>query len=127
MTRVTRLRQYNVEVVYATTPKQWRKAWRHFGVTECEPPPEAAGQTSSLRHEAGGDLGGIVIWLDREHRLHSNPAAVVDTLAHEAFHAVTFLLDAINEPRDKWHEQPAYLLGWLVGWLWTNTPKGLRQ
>lgn len=122
----TRLEQYGVDIVYATSAKRWRRAWRHFGV-EPKPTPDSAGRTDSLMHAAGGDLGGIVIWAAPKHRLHRDPAGVIDTLAHESFHAITCVLDSIQEPRDKWHEQPAYLIGWLTAWLWTNTPEGMRK
>lgn len=122
----TRLHPYNVDIYYATTPKQWRKAHRHYGIKN-PGHPNAAGRTDSITHSSDGTLGAVIIWLDPNHRLHDNTAAVIDTLAHEAFHAVACILDAIDEPRDKWHEQTAYLVGWLTAWLWNNTPDDIRH
>ena len=49
---------------------------------------------------------------------------LLDTVAHEVTHAACLILDSTGTEYDGNSEPLAYLIGWLVRWVWTSLDAG---
>lgn len=102
---------YEVRLVLASTPKDVKKLRRRYGDQIDHAAFDGMGSTSTL--EGSND---IVIYVDG-----SQPRLkMVNTVAHEAYHAAGFILDSVGQPFDPGTEAMAWLVGWLAEWICTH-------
>lgn len=71
----------------------------------------------------------VVICLDGRVLAHEDTtvAEVAKIVAHEATHAAGMILDHVGQEYDGVTEALAYLVGWLVKWVWANLPRSMRH
>lgn len=117
--RSHRLDIYDACVYLAISKREWR-ALAKRGLP-LEDVPEAAGLSQfATFHPSDGRtcIPVIVLWLDLA--AHRSAAEVVNTIAHEATHAASQLLDHVGHDCRAVDEPHAYLAGWLASWMWDN-------
>lgn len=126
--RVTTLSRAHLLDVYdcwlhvATDRRQVAQLRRKHG--KAKVPPQDSGEFgSTLRfREQPADRPEInhwIIYVDvAAHR--SNQGALLNTIAHEAAHAAAGILDSTGTEYDGNSEPLAWLVGWLVEWVWTS-------
>lgn len=100
---------YGTQLWLATTPADWRTIRRRFA--DLDEDPGAAG----LSHLVEGTPASVVLWVDVAN--HPTRLDLIDTVAHEATHAASQILDSIGHTLIAQDEPHAYLVGWLVRWM----------
>lgn len=114
---------YRVNLHAATTRRQLRDLLTTFTAME-DPTAQAAtpgGSTAGWRGDTDGvESYHVVWWIDAES--HADPAALVNTVAHEAMHGAGIILRHLGadvNPDTICDEPTAYLVGFLTEWLWS--------
>ena len=110
---------YGAHLYLCTTAKQWRAVRETVDILP-EKPPEAAGAVNHFIWEPkhGRHVTVLVVWIDRGAAY--DDADLIDTCAHEAYHAAVGLLHNIGHRNDDptGDEAAAYLVGWVTAWLY---------
>ena len=117
----TILDPYGVRLHYAWTQEQWARIARKF---EDDPGHPGSMGVTSRYYDTHTHQRHYVVWVDMDHPSHQDdPAQVVATLAHEAYHVATGLLyDLRHRPETDTDEPTAYLLEYVLLWLMSKTP-----
>jgi hypothetical protein len=85
--------------------------------------PDSMGRTEPVEQEVPGKRARdhVAIFIDVGRA--RDAADIIDTMAHEAYHATTSILhDRMAAPSIEHDEAQAYLCGWITGWLWKSLP-----
>lgn len=120
---MTKLRSHQLDIYgawlhLATDEKSWRSMRKRLPSLDKEV-PGASGSVSLTLHTAtnGRVTPHLSIYVDVPG--HNDQRDLLDTIAHEATHAGTALLDHIGQEYDSTNgEALAYLVGWITGWVW---------
>lgn len=115
------LEVYGAQVHLATSSRDWSRLRRKLSFVD-EKPPESAGLSQFATFhpdKPGPTVAHVVLWLNSEQ--HGTASDLVNTIAHEAAHAASQLLDWIGHDTRGTDEPHAYLVGWLTQWMWDNT------
>jgi hypothetical protein len=110
---------YGTDLHLATTKAGWRRlAKRVKGATSKTPPEDLGSSTFATRHPANGGpvRPTLILWVHATR--HDTTAGLVDTIAHEAAHAASHLMEYVGHDNRGTDEPSAYLTGWLAGWMW---------
>lgn len=118
--RTHRLDVYDTDLYLATNKREWSALARRIKTIDKSAPDAAGCSVFATFHPDDGSLTRpcLIFWLDLA--AHTNSAEVVNTIAHEATHGASQLLDHIGHDTRGTDEPSAYLTGWLAEWMWTN-------
>lgn len=108
---------YGAHVHIATDDPSWDRLANRFEIDE-EP---GLGMTSLSLDTYRGNAPHLVIYLDPA--AHSSRADLVSTVAHEAAHAASILLDHLGHRLRGEDEPHAYLAGYVARCIWTHLEK----
>lgn len=113
-----RLDIYGADLHLATDRRQWATLRRRLAFLDKEAPKSAGISQFATWHPKGPGLTQpvLVFWVDLAN--HPDTLDLVDTVAHEASHAASQLLDWVGHDVKGTDEPHAYLVGWLARWLW---------
>ena len=116
MSASTRIDPYDARLYYATTLDEWARIHKQFGQGLDAPP--AIGLTA--RHwNPKTCRTHIIVWVDVAR--HSCANTLINTIAHEGYHAAAGLLEGLGQSLDE-SEAVAYLVDWITAWLVRHTP-----
>lgn len=117
---------YDCEVFLARTKREWSALKRHTKAT-LDPAPQSAGLTTFATYQPVGSFTRphLFLWVDAGQ--HQRAADLVNTCAHEAAHAASYLLNHLDHTIRVSDEPHAYLVGWLTEWLWSHCSAALDQ
>lgn len=109
---------YDAKLYLATDKRQWNALRRRAGFIADKAPDSAGLAHFATWHpdDGGMTLPVLVLWVNVAQ--HRTLADLADTLAHEADHAASQLLDHVGHQPSRIDEPHAYLVGWLVRWMW---------
>lgn len=123
MIRRTTIEPYGSELVLVTTQAALDRVCR--SLSDEWPVWESEGLCAEFSGEGpGGRSRHVLVVAIDERRLldpDSEPCDAAQLIAHEATHAAGLLLDHIGQPYDGASEAHAYLVGWIVRWVWQQT------
>ena len=112
-----RLDVYDRWLHLAYTPKQWAKLTARFEQHIDQPGMGAVTSVRDTNPPAGEPATHYLIWIDKQEH-DGQPAALVNTIAHEASHVAGQIFDDIGEQPSNNTETRAYLVGWIAQWIW---------
>jgi len=112
----TRIDPYDAQLHYATTFDEWARIHKQFGQGLDVPP--AIGLTARYWNPKTGRTH-ISVWIDAAK--HPSADALINTIAHEGYHAAAGLLEGLGQNLDE-SEAVAYLVDWITAWLVRHTP-----
>ncbi len=96
----------------AKTAEQMSRLARRFGLGE----PDSIGAAYLTVDTARNNAVHLTVWVDAG---RVDGGELVDTIAHEAFHAAAQLLDHIGQQTERHDSEAlAYLTGWVAGKVW---------
>lgn len=104
-------------MLIAVDPAQWESLRRV--VKRLPKSPDSLGSTSlrTVKNAGGRHIAHVVVFVNiAEH--DADTTELVDTLAHEATHAASMLLNHVGQDHDGRDEHYAYLVGWITARLW---------
>lgn len=122
-----RLDIYDAQLYLATDKRQWQALRRRASFIDTKAPDSAGLAHFATWHpnDGGMTLPVVVLWINLAQ--HQNLADLADTLAHEASHAAGQLLDHVGHRPGAVDEPQAYLVGWLVRWMWDHCLPWIAQ
>lgn len=113
----TKIDVYGVRLHLATRKKDLDKIRRELTSIDKRAHDNAGSTSFIIEHQPGGATQThIVIWINGRSHRKSGPAELVNTVAHEAFHAAQFVCERLELERGG--EAQAYLTGWITEWAW---------
>lgn len=103
---------YGGRLHIAKTAEQMNRLRQRFDLVD----PESIGAAYLTIDTHANNAVHLTVWVDAA---KLDTAALVDTIAHESFHAAAQLLDHIGQ-RTTQHDSEtlAYLCGWIAGKVW---------
>ena len=112
---------YETHLHLATTPRAWAKLRAEIpGLSKHIDKYAGLTTMATWVADVGMDQAHLVFWINV--KAHADePAALVNTCAHEATHGARAIFKDRGERKPS-SEAEAYLIGWLTEWLW----KGCR-
>ena len=116
MSASTRIDPYDARLYYATTAAEWARIRKQFG--QGIDMPTSIGLTGRTWDSKTGRTR-MIVWVDVAK--HSRADELINTIAHEGYHAAAGLLEGLGQSLDE-GEAVAYLVDWITGWLVRHTP-----
>lgn len=110
----------NRTMYLARNTREWKKTYAKVPPIGKKPPKTALGQVEHHTWVPNDGLDGphslFVIWIGVE-RLGSHDT-LVNTIAHESFHAAGAILESTSATYNSASEPMAYLVGFISQWLY---------
>lgn len=113
---------YGAELHLATTEREWKRLQKKLAYLQDV--PNSAGLTHFAiwsPNDGSSPIPVVSFWI--RHTLLTDSLQLIETCAHEAAHATTYILNWTGHDirGDDGHDEPsAYLTGWLTRWIYDN-------
>ena len=109
---------YGVRLYLATNRREWATLRRKFDWLDKQPNSAGLAHFGLWVPKVGVSVPHLVFWLEMASL--SEPAELVDTIAHEATHGANQILGHIGHEIHGSDEPHAYLVGWLTAWMYRH-------
>lgn len=110
---------YDAHLHLALNQRQWKQIRREITSLDKKMDSSGAMAHTLFVPDKGHAVMHLAIWIALDD-FEDDTAGLVNTIAHEAFHAAIRLLEHVGQPPDGDAEAHAYLVGWIAGWIWDH-------